>query len=158
MAAYSGSPALPTTSTPAAPGALITTVRAVSNRVPTAAMIPRGMLRPGSAASSAAEATCSRQMNIQMAKGTQANTPATLTPGRALPAPGSVLLVVASRFSQCTWGSMAPPKASRAMAATAPARRVSPRASPTPMIWMPMITANRPMRTGQPPKPNTDSM
>ncbi|MNP53938.1 hypothetical protein D3C76_1484570 [compost metagenome] len=123
---------------------------AVSSRVATAARMPRDMARPGSAASSAAELTCSMQMNIQMAKGTQAKTPCRLTDSLKPPAP--------SRLAVSSCGSMAPPNTSRVTAAIAPASRVTPRASPTPRIWMPMIRANSATFTGQPPKPNTDSI
>ncbi|MNO95844.1 hypothetical protein D3C76_874970 [compost metagenome] len=151
IAAYSGSPAEPTNSTPPAPGAHTSTTNAVTNRVPMAARMPRGIVRPGFSASSAAEPVCSTVMNSQIANGTQAKTPPRLT-GVA------TLAGNASRLASWTCGAMATPKVSRATTAITPAMNVRPMASPTPRRWMPMITANRTIFTGQPPSPKIDSV
>ena len=83
--------------------------------------------------------------------GTQAKMPPRLT--GVLTLAGS-----ASRLASSTWGAMATPKVSRATTAMTPAIKVRPMASPTPRMWMPMITANRAIFTGQPPRPKIDSV
>ncbi|MCY1416922.1 hypothetical protein D9M71_324390 [compost metagenome] len=151
IAAYSGSPAEPTSSTPPAPGAHTSTTSAVTSNVPMAARMPRGMVRPGLCASSAAEPVCSTVMNSQMANGTQAKIPPRLTGVATLA--GNF-----SKLANSTWGAMATPNVSRATTAITPAMNVRPMASPTPRMWMPMITANRAIFTGQPPRPKIDSV
>ncbi|MNP24522.1 hypothetical protein D3C76_1172870 [compost metagenome] len=125
IAAYNGSPAEPTSSTPPAPGAQTSTTRAVTNNVPMAARMPRGMLRPGFAASPAAEPVCSTVMNNQIANGTQAKMPPRLSGAETLA--GN-----ASRLFNSTCGAMATPKVNRATTAITPAMNVRPMASPTP--------------------------
>ena len=103
-------------------------------------MIPRGMSRLGSRASSAASGTPSTARKNQIPYTSAASTPATPN-GRNALAPNASVGGMSRRLSKENRGSMPTTNAISASTATTVMPSITLSASPTPYRWMPMKIA-----------------
>ena len=107
---------------------------------PIAAMIPRGIDRAGSLASSAASGTLSTARKNQMANGKAAQMPSRPN-GRKDEAPTASVAGMSSRRPASNCGTAPARKTTSPSTATTATASMTLSASPTPSRWMPMNSA-----------------
>ncbi len=140
-ASTSGTPLAEITSAPAAPASKNTTNVAVNNRNIIAAIIPLGISRAGSRASSAASGTPSTARNSHMAKGRAAHTPYQPKGSQMLLPPASSVAAIVNRLEVLKSPISATAVVRIAITARALITIIAFSASPTPARWMPIKMA-----------------
>lgn len=136
-ASTSGLPDSESACAPSAPVARTSTSAPVTSRTSIAATIPRGTLRSGSRASSAASGTPSRARKNQIANGTADQIPSQPN-GRNAEAPAASVGGISTRLPASNSGTAATAKISSPTTAIAVITNMTLSASPTPAMWMPM--------------------